>query len=71
MGNKLLDYHMNIRSYEMYPEHEFQIDVRKVERAQKIDRDRKDRRDENGYRREKLPQKGREHGKGKHIDIRG
>jgi hypothetical protein len=61
---------MNIRSYEMYPEHEFHIDTRKVERAEKINRDRKDRRDSDGFRREKLPQKGREKGKGNIVDIR-
>jgi uncharacterized protein YifN (PemK superfamily) len=71
MGNKLLDYHMNIRSYEMYPE-DFNNDmIRKVERIQKINRDRKDRRYEDGFRNEKLPQKGREKDKGKHVDIRG
>jgi hypothetical protein len=55
----------------MYPE-DFNNDmIRKVERIQKINRDRKDRRYEDGFRNEKLPQKGREKDKGKHVDIRG
>lgn len=50
---------------------EMDMDVRKVERIQKINRDRQNsRRDEDGYKREKLPRKGRENGKGNRIDIR-